>query len=89
MKPFGERLKKLLFVTMKTNRQVLQHDEGHPVWPLSKRKGGTMCCNGFYVDISLEASKSDRKVCTYSYKILAVFNILANFTQMIVSIHKL
>ena len=40
MKPFGERLKKLLFVTMKTNRQVLQHDEGHPVWPLSKRKGG-------------------------------------------------
>ena len=32
---------------MKTNRQVLQHDEGHPVWPLSKRKGGTVCCNGF------------------------------------------
>ena len=47
MKPFGEWLKKLLFVTMKTNRQVLQHDEGHPVWPLSKRKGGTVCCNGF------------------------------------------
>ena len=44
MKPFGEWLKKLLFVTMKTNRQVLQHDEGHPVWPLSKKeRGGALC----------------------------------------------
>ena len=47
MKPFGERLKKLLFVTMKTNRQVLQHDEGHPVWPLSKRKGALCVVMGF------------------------------------------
>ena len=74
MKPFGERLKKILFVTMKTNRQVLQHDEGHPVWPLSKRKGALCVVMGF--------------MWTF-YKIFAVFNIFANNTETIVSIHEL